>query len=155
MAGWSSRMGSVEKGEREVSKTYEAGLEDAWKATRRICMGSDNGGLEISKMKKIFGSDSIDEILGAYSAAEAIKRLEEYDKTDFRVGDVVKSLGLTRMVMGTKGVVTGVEKISGGCWVMWSCGETEFCDPKDIEKTTTHFSSVKKILDNLKYLEEL
>ena len=148
-------MGSVEKGEEKVSKTYEDGLEDAWKAARRICMGSDNGGLEISKMKKIFGSDSIDEILGTYSATEAIKKLEEYDKTNFQAGDVVKNLGDTRMVMGIKGVVTGVEKISGGCWVMWSRGITAFCDPKEIEKTTAHFSSVEKILDNLKYLEEL
>lgn len=135
-----------------MSKTYEDGLNDAWKAARRICAVESGGGLPADVVRKLFGNGFA---LVNFSAQEAIKKLEEYDKTNFKVGDVVKSLGLTRMVMGTKGVVTGVEKISGGCWVMWSCGETGFCDPKDIEKTTAHFSSVEKILDNLKYLEEL
>ena len=152
MVGWSSRMGSVEKGEGRVSKTYEDGLEDAWKAARRICAVESGGGLPVDDVRKLFGNGFA---LVNFSAQEAIEKLEEYDKSHFEVGDVVKSLGMTRMVMGTKGVVTGVEKISGGYWVMWSCGETEYCGLKDIEKTTTHFSSVKKILDNLKYLEEL
>lgn len=134
-----------------MSKTYEDGLNDAWEAARRICAVESGGGLPVDVVTKLFGNGLV---FVNFSAQEAIKKLEEYDKTNFQAGDIVESVGVTRMVMGTKGVVTAVSKNPKACWIMWSNGEAEYCDSREIEKTSTVMPGLSSILHSLKALED-
>ena len=56
-----------------MSKTYEDGLNDAWKAARRICAVESGGGLPADVVRKLFGNGLA---LVNFSAQEAIKKRE-------------------------------------------------------------------------------
>lgn len=72
--------------EKEFSKGYESGLDDAWKAARRIRQ------MMVVEWDKIFGcNDPIDD----FTAKEAISRLQDYDeeqKVDDELSDFCFSM---------------------------------------------------------------
>ena len=77
---------------------YQRGLDEAWKAARRISVIELNGGLAGKELMKIYGTMDIHKIYDDNTASEAIDKLKAYEekqKADNRieVGDEVNWLG--------------------------------------------------------------
>ena len=85
-------------------EAYQAGLNDAWEAARKIFGDVDSGGLTLNVLNKIFGTKGYSFILQGNTAQEAITKLKAYEskqKDRIEVGDEVRFLPNDR-----KGIVT-------------------------------------------------
>ena len=60
-----------------VDEAYERGLSDAWECARKLCQCEDEGGLG-NHCGEIFSRKDFFDIFD-YSAAEAIRKLKEYE----------------------------------------------------------------------------
>lgn len=73
---------------------YQRGLNDAWDVCRRILLCTDDGGIPLSDIEKIFGSKGFtllwlcQKLLKEYTAEEVISKIKEY-YDGFHVGDEV------------------------------------------------------------------
>ena len=80
-----------EAGQHEATTLeYQQGLDDAWKAARKICNEPEDGGLPASAVVELFGRNG--SILGcsAQNAINKLKAYEEQQKADeIKVGDEV------------------------------------------------------------------
>lgn len=72
-------------------EAYQRGLNDAWDAARKIVLDTDKGGIPLSKLQKIFHRGLPNEIIGAFSASEAIEEIRAYEREheEFHIGDEV------------------------------------------------------------------
>lgn len=67
-------------------------------ALRLICDAPEDGGMPISDVVSVFGTDNVYTMLPDFSAKEIIDRVEEYkekkeqEKEEIRVGDVLKAI---------------------------------------------------------------
>lgn len=81
-----------------VEGAYQKGLDEAWKAARRISVIELNGGLAGKELMKIYGTMDIHKIYDDNTASEAIEKLKAYEekqKADdkIKVGDEVNWIG--------------------------------------------------------------
>lgn len=60
-------------------KTYEDGLNEAWKLVRRIVCMPEYGGETVAWLKDVFGDIDVFNIIRDYSVSEAIAKIEEYE----------------------------------------------------------------------------
>lgn len=77
---------------------YQKGLDEAWKAARRISVIELNGGLAGKELMKIYGTTYIHKIYDDNTASEAIAKMKAYEekqKADdkIEVGDEVEWTG--------------------------------------------------------------
>ena len=59
---------------------YQRGLADAWEAARKIVLDTDKGGIPISKLQQIFHKGWPNEIIGAFSASEALEEIRAHEQ---------------------------------------------------------------------------
>jgi len=73
-------------------KTYEQGLNDAWKMAKKICMTINKGGLPSDQLEDIYdGYDLTDDILDNFSAQEAIDLYNAWkERNELKMGDIVE-----------------------------------------------------------------
>ena len=74
---------------------YQRGLDEAWKAARRISVIELNGGLAGKELMKIYGTMDIHKIYDDNTASEAIAKLKAYEEKqkaedEIEVGDEVE-----------------------------------------------------------------
>ena len=130
---------------------YQRGLDEAWKAARRISVIELNGGLAGKELMKIYGTMDIHKIYDDNTASEAIDKLKAYEekqKADnkIEVGDEVNWLGDCFIVTRIFQPRNGKEQCDGidddGC---------VYHDVliKDLEKTGRHFD-IQKILEEMR-----
>ena len=130
---------------------YQRGLDEAWKAARRISVIELNGGLTGKELMKIYGTMDIHKIYDDNTASEAIAKLKAYEekqKADnkIEVGDEVNWLGDCFIVTRIFQPRNGKEQCDGidddGC---------VYHDVliKDLEKTGRHFD-IQKILEEMR-----
>ena len=135
----------------QVDEAYQRGLDEAWKAARRISVIELNGGLAGKELMKIYGTMDIHKIYDDNTASEAIAKLKAYEekqKADdkIEVGDEVNWLGdyfiVTRIFQprNMKEQCDGID--DDGC---------VYHDVliKDLEKTGRHFD-IEKILEEMR-----
>lgn len=63
-----------------IEGAYQKGLSDAWEAAKKIVLSTDEGGLSVHDLFKIFGNDASRYALKNYSVSEAIKKIKEYEE---------------------------------------------------------------------------
>lgn len=117
-----------------MNKTYEDGLNDAWKAARIIFVPVDKGGLSVEEINQIFFNNNPrapHNVFDNYSALEAITKIKEYEEEQkVKVGDeviydrekcivtAIANEGRTIMLLGLGGgymVRTTRDEIQGKC----------------------------------------
>lgn len=77
-----------------AGESYQRGLDDAWKAARKIVLSPDEGGTSLPTLFAIFGRGSMQDVFRNNSASEAISKLKAYEKKqkaddEIKVGDEV------------------------------------------------------------------
>ena len=125
---------------------YQRGLEDAWNVARKIAVETDDGGVSISALYEMFGTESMCMIMKnntVYDVTDKLKAYEEKQKTDdeIKVGDEVYCKGDDT---SDSGVVTWVGKKS--IYAMWQDGSAGEVQKDEFIKTGRHFdiSSILK-----------
>ena len=83
---------------------YQRGLDEAWKAARRISVIELNGGLAGKELMKIYGTMDIHKIYDDNTASEAIAKLKAYEEKqkaddEIKVGDEVIYNGTTKCIV--------------------------------------------------------
>lgn len=74
----------------DQESAYNKGLDDAWKAAKRIVCEVDDGGLSKKELRLIFNKGSLQAVIRETTASEAIKRLNEYEaRKAYKVGSVI------------------------------------------------------------------
>jgi hypothetical protein len=128
--------------DREMPKTYEEGLQDAWELARKIFT------TECFALQKLFGHSDEGQIIMTNDPQEALAKLKAYEETqEIKVGDVVYADDEP----DTYGVVTWVK--DNFIYVMWndgSCGserKNEFC------KTSKHID-IESLLGQIRGTNE-
>lgn len=122
-------------------KTYEDGLNEAWKAARKIaCLSSDDG-YTMEELIEIFGLESISIIFKEQSANEAITKIKEYENR-IGVGDEVKWQNGIGVIIEYDGYSTTVMKPNGTATIVYN--ETA------LKKTGRHFPQIEEVLKKLK-----
>jgi len=111
-------------------EAYQAGLNDAWEAMKKIALGSEDGALTTHQLKEIFGTYFVSEIIRERTAQEAIDKIKTYeDKRSDRieVGDIVDvygNLGVVTYMYELKACVMMIEDGSSGNWNLGECKKT-------------------------------
>lgn len=130
---------------------YQRGLEDAWNVARKIAVETDDGGVSISALYEMFGTESMCMIMKnntVYDAIAKLKAYEEKQKADnkIEIGDEVNWLGdcfiVTRIFQprNMKEQCDGID--DDGCVYRDILMD-------DLEKTGRHFD-IKSILEAMK-----
>ena len=132
-------------------EAYQAGLNDAWEAARRIVVDTDHGGLALGTLSEIFGTQSYSYIMRENTAQEAIDKIKTYDnkRSDrIEVGDIVE-----RYVDGkldSKGIYLQED---GGYWrCLFDTGAVfmTFAYPKGQFKKTGKHYDIASILEAMR-----
>lgn len=124
-------------------KTYEDGLNDAWKVARKIG-GIDNDSYTSGELSDIFGSCSAGYIFDSLTVSEAIDAIENHKR--IKVGDeVVNKYGWKRVVTNThtNGGVTLMD--SNGDYYTYCKKEVSDC----LKKTGRHFPQIEEVLKKM------
>ena len=131
-----------------VFETYAKGLNDMLNAVRKIYNESDNDGLTVSELIRIFGTSDFSEIITDNSSNDIVREINNYEKEqlEIRVGDEVEG-----KEVWLKGVVTFVDDESGRVDVLCKNGKTAVnVSPSYLRKTCRHF----QLFDNIEKLFE-
>ena len=129
---------------------YQRGLDEAWKAARRISVIELNGGLAGKELMKIYGTMDIHKIYDDNTASEAIAKLKAYEekqKADdkIEVGDEVE---VTKS--GMKFFVTKIYEEDGTVGGLNKDGEVRYWSRSLVKRTGNHFD-IPKILEAMKH----
>lgn len=132
---------------------YQQGLNDAWKAAKKIFGYEFDGGLPVDELRNAFGFKSgpfcTADILRTNTASEAIAKLKAYEEQkkpdEIKVGDEVtpKSNDINWL-----GVVVGVDDTNA--MVMTRDGYTAMYRLEILKKTGRHFPQVAELLEQMK-----
>lgn len=123
----------------KCDKSYNKGLEDAWKLYNIALTMPRN---ELCKILNIEPC-SLAELIESISPQEALAKLETYEKENaIKVGDVVESINTGRL-----GVITRVEE--NGKYVVFADGMSGMFAHDDIRKTGKHID-ITSVLEQLK-----
>ena len=109
---------------KDSDEAYQRGLNDAWDVARKIAVETDDGGVSISDLYKIFGTESMCMIMKNNTVYDAIAKLKAYedkqkDDDHIKVGDCVYD---KEEQPRDDGVVTWVGKDTA--YVMWRDGSS-------------------------------
>lgn len=108
----------------KIVKTYEMGLNDAWDLAKKIRVQQSDGGIPLNEIENIFGTVYIDKIFKNNTYAEALAKIEAYEKEkEIKPTDIVE-------YNGKNWVVTEVYK---GEYLIWN------------GKKVIHTANVKKV----------
>jgi hypothetical protein len=134
-------------------EAYQAGLNDAWEAAKKIFGYEIDGAIPIADIGNVFGYEPCKafctaDILRDFTVQEAIAKLKAYeDKHSDRieVGDEVK-----HHFQGY-GVVTRIKEVNGKTHynAVWSNGNTGYYESDDLTKTGKHYD-IQSILEAMK-----
>lgn len=71
---------------------YQQGLNEAWEAARKVALNTNDGGLSIEELDKIFDRYTLQQVLKEYTAKQTIEKLKTYEeqKDKIVVGDEVE-----------------------------------------------------------------
>ena len=127
---------------------YQRGLDEAWKAARRISVIELNGGLAGKELMKIYGTMDIHKIYDDNTASEAIDKLKAYEEKqkaedEIKVGDEVIYNGTTKCI------VVRPEDDERYASLIDSDGIHYSADHRECKKTGRHFD-IKSILEAMK-----
>lgn len=128
---------------------YQRGLDDAWKAAKKIVLDTNHGGIALSDLSKIFGGQSYTYIMNKNTAQEAIAKLKAYEEKqkaddEIKVGDEVKP-----SYSDITGVVTLIDDDT--IYVLWRDGSsTGILKLKEVTKTGRHFD-IASILEEMRH----
>jgi len=131
---------------KKLEAEYQRGLEDAWNVARKIAVETDDGGVSISALYEMFGTESMCMIMKnntVYDATDKLKAYEEKQKADdeIKVGDVVIA-----EEGKTVGIVT--KEWDGRYYIMWQDGSSGLWLRESVRKTDRHFD-VDKLLKEM------
>lgn len=136
--------------DKELEEAYQRGLNDAWKATRKI-----TGSLSPQALIEIFGNDPYSlpaHAIATHTATEAIAMIKAHEEkqkvNDFKVGD--KVVDNSNAIKEDAGVITHIKKNSDSVYVMWKDGSSGIRDKNKITKTGEHTNSVEELLAEMK-----
>jgi len=91
--GYQDATAKISSDEQAIAeKAYQSGLNDAWKAARKIACAGAHGGYHIDTKIHIFGAADYSYILANYNASEAIEKIRQYEQEkeqQIQVGDEV------------------------------------------------------------------
>ena len=127
-------------------EAYKNGLDDAWKAAKKLVWETCIEDLETMGFLKKDETCESGKVLEKYTAAEAIAKLKKYEQKQksIQVGDVV-TMGKARI-----GIVTRVFYDSERHYnVVWSDGNTGFYGESDLTKTGRHFQEIEQMLERM------
>lgn len=89
--------------EEAEKKAYNRGLDEAWKAARKIIR------MQFEEQNKVFGLSGYDNVLGTYTASEVIAKIKAYEDkkkqdAEIKVGDEVRGIdsGKRAVILGKK-----------------------------------------------------
>ena len=122
-------------------KTYEDGLNEAWKLVRRIACIPEYGGETTTWLKDVFGDVDVCTIIRDYSVSEAIEKIEKYE--GIKVGDEVTDND------GWKGVVTWISSDGEYILVMLRDGDALRWKKESFKKTGRHFPQIAEVLKQM------
>lgn len=125
-------------------KSYEDGLNEAWRTARKIACAINAYGGSRTEVEKIFDSISISNILCTNTASEAIAKIKKYE--EIKVGDeVVNVTGKKSVVVQVEGLVITIVE-SDGIVGRWS--------KEDFQKTGRHYTQIEEVLKQMKEGED-
>ena len=133
---------------KKLEAEYQRGLEDAWNVARKIAVETDDGGVSISALYEMFGTESMRMIMKnntVYDAIAKLKAYEEKQKADdeIKVGDEVIYNGTTKCVVVDPETN---EKYAS----LFDCnGIHYFADHRECKKTGRHFD-IASILEDMR-----
>lgn len=68
----------------KINEAYQRGLNDVWKAARKIAVNEDHGGLSTEAICKIFSTEDmylgLASIFDNFTASEAIEKIRQYEQ---------------------------------------------------------------------------
>ena len=146
-------------------EAYQAGLNDAWEAARRIVVDTDHGGLALGTLSEIFGTQSCSYIMRENTAQQAIDKIKAYDgkhSDRIEVGDEVMVTSLTDgpLTVVGKDKVLDADGDQAMCYSLLSAktGTVFEHDVKDHGmdewetplKTGRHFDHIDKLLEAMR-----
>lgn len=73
---WRPGAGTVDR----YKEGYDAGLNDAWVAARKVVLSEEEGGLDCTDLDQIFGNFNPVSVINDYSAEQVIQKLKEYER---------------------------------------------------------------------------
>lgn len=133
----------------EADEAYQKGLNDAWKAARKICT---NWVLPDSVFSEIFGMDkTIDDIMKENTASEAIEKIRQYEQEQegIKIGDEVAfhhddgrpDTVVVVTYIGQDGFIDGMDGRG-----------TQYAhkNPKKWAKTGRHFPEIAEVLKKMR-----
>ena len=130
----------------EENKTYEQGLEDAWKMANRLTT------MTYDLHNEIFGVDDatngVRDILRNFTAAEVIEKYRRWEDSHLSVGDVVK-VNVTKTSIYS-GVVTHISDNRESLSILFDDGSVGSVNVKmyEIRKTGQHID-ISELLNNI------
>lgn len=125
-----------------AAEAYKKGLEDAWECARKLRHPS-YGGYYADQKEEIFGYVNSDDVLTKFTAAEVIKKIEDFkEKKDIKVGDEVIGLRENWVVIHVAD--------DGKCLGFDADGLLHALNMDDLRKTGRHIDQINGILDKLK-----
>ena len=139
-------------------KTYEDGLNDAWKAARRIFAPKCKGGLNVVEINQIFFNNNprgLNNVFDDYSALEAVTKIKEYEEeqkeaAEIKVGDEViydrEKCIVTAIANG--GYTVMLLGLGGGYMVRTTRDEIQG------KRTGRHFPEIVNVLKQMQEGEE-
>lgn len=138
---------------KKLEAEYQRGLEDAWNVARKIAVETDDGGVSISALYEMFGTESMRMIMKnntVYDAIAKLKAYEEKQKADgeIKAGDVVRwkdkdindGLALITWIGGKDGKQ---------CNVMCEDGSSGVWNTDEFVKTDRHVD-IESILEDMR-----
>ena len=143
--GYQDATAKISSDEQAIAeKAYQSGLNDAWKAARKIACAGAHGGYHIDTKIHIFGAADYSYILANYNASEAIEKIRQYEQEkeqQIQVGDEVIS-------PDGKGVVTEISDRTAR--IMFSSGLGYMVKSEDLTKTGRHFPEIAAVLEKMR-----
>ncbi len=122
------------------------GMCEAWEAARKLAVETDDGGISISALYEMFGTESMCMIMKnntVYDAIDKLKAYEEKKDDSIKVGDEVIYNGTTRCLVVTP--ETGDRYAS-----LLDCNGIHYsADHRECKKTGRHFD-IQSILEAMK-----
>ena len=125
-------------------EAYQRGLEDAWNVARKIAVETDDGGVSIEALYKMFGTESMCMIMKnntVHDATDKLKAYEDKNSDRIEVGDIVE-------VYGNLGVVTYMYELEA-CVMMIEDGSSGNWNLNELKKTGKHYD-IASILEAMR-----
>lgn len=114
-------------------KTYEDGLNDAWKLAGMMVIHEKDGGFGKDKIEKIFGHRYVDYIFGDLTGVEAAAKIGKWEaQQNIQVQDQVR-YGDTNHLGVVMNVIRQDEDIEYYVW--WGSGSSSYERANDLTKT--------------------